>query len=69
MSWFESSWRWSSAARRRVSSGLGKRECKFYRRRLLDPMGNIPPAEEGSMPASARRSVYLIETYWLPRTL
>src|SRR5271155_736170 len=23
---------------------------------------------EGSMPASAKRSVYLIETYWLPRT-
>jgi hypothetical protein len=24
---------------------------------------------EGSMPASARRSVYLIETYWAPRSL
>ena len=25
-------------------------------------------ADRGSMPASARRSVYLIETYWLPRS-
>ena len=24
---------------------------------------------EGSIPASARRSVYLIETYWAPRSL
>jgi hypothetical protein len=26
-------------------------------------------ADRGSMPASARRSVYLIERYWLPRSL
>ena len=26
-------------------------------------------ATEGSTPASTNRSVYLIETYWLPRSL